>query len=83
MKNILTLVLAGTLLTAGCGDKTLNESEVPQSVKDAVKSKYPQVTITKWELEKDGDYSATFKSDSGEIESFFQKDGTFVKEEKE
>ena len=71
------------LLLAACGDKTLNESEVPQSVKDAVRSKYPDVTITKWELEKNGEYSATFKSDSGETESFFQKDGTFIKEDKE
>jgi hypothetical protein len=58
--------------------------DVPATVKDALKAKYPTAQVTKWEAEKmDGhlSYEAEFKVDGKEKEAYFKPDGTFIKEE--
>lgn len=82
-KSIFSVFLFAILMISGCSESKINEDQVPGSVVNAFKTKYPTATGTKWITEKkDGKtiYEAIFKNGSEEIEAEFNEDGSFIKE---
>ncbi|MDB5157478.1 MAG: hypothetical protein JWR50_2185, partial [Mucilaginibacter sp.] len=77
MKRIL-LTATAILLTGSVIAQNVKSKDVPEAVKAALRSKYPDVTKVSWEKEK-GNYEANWGGKSGEDNSvLFTPNGTFV-----
>ncbi|MBN8861823.1 MAG: hypothetical protein J0H92_00545 [Sphingobacteriales bacterium] len=62
----------------------IKETEVPKEVVSALKAKYPNANVTKWEAEReDGKFyfEAKWKENGKEKEVHISPDGSFVTEE--
>jgi uncharacterized membrane protein YkoI len=85
MKNLFIITAAASLLLSSCASEfDITEADVPQIVKDAFKTKYPNATASEWEVEKSEGrlvFEAEFKMDGKNKEAEFKPDGTFIKEE--
>lgn len=81
MKIILVLFVAALIATTGCGQK-LSDDKIPEAVKTAMKTMYPDVKTTKWEME-DGMYEAEFDQNKTEISVLFKADGSLYQTEAE
>jgi hypothetical protein len=86
MKNAICLGLIGVIMLCSCSSKefTIQESEVPQNVLAAFRSKYPSTKVEKWEAEKeDGKFyfEAEIKEGGKEKEIHITPDGLSVTEE--
>lgn len=67
-----------------CDDNNHSASDVPQSAKSALETKYPGATDVEWESEtKDGKkiYEAKFNWSGKKIEAEFAADGSFIGED--
>ena len=77
MKRIL-LTATAILVTGSVIAQNVKSKDVPEAVKAALRSKYPDVTKVSWEKEK-GNYEANWGGKSGEDNSvLFTPSGTFV-----
>jgi hypothetical protein len=85
MKMKLPPVSALIFLISSCASEfNIASSDVPQSVLDSFKSKYPGASDVEWEVEKQNGklyYEAEFKLDGKGKEAYFRPDGSFTKEE--
>jgi uncharacterized lipoprotein YmbA len=85
MKTKVIASIVASALLAGCASEfEIAASDVPQSVLDSFKSKYPGATNVEWEVEKeDGKlyFEAEFRIENKEKEVHFRPDGTFSGEE--
>lgn len=57
--------------------QNINESDVPDAVKNSFKTNYPDVKNVKWELEH-GKYEAEFKADNIEKTAIIDKTGNLI-----
>lgn len=78
MKSILAIFLLATASFQACSQK-LNESKVPQNVKDAFKKAHPGSTAS-WEWE-DANYEANFKEGGKEMSCVISRQGTILETE--
>jgi hypothetical protein len=86
MKTINKIVACATVVTlSSCTTEfKIVGDDVPQLVKTAFTTKYPNVASPEWEVEKEEGrliYEAEFKFDGKKREAEFKPDGTFIKEE--
>jgi uncharacterized membrane protein YkoI len=82
-KNFLLIAIVASCFFISCKDKKVPAESVPDTVKTAFTTKYPGVTVDKWESEvKEGKtiYGADFKMDGKSKEAEFDGDGNFLKE---
>ena len=82
-----TIILFLFLLEScsSCDEFVIKEAEVPKTVLEAFRTKYPNVSVTEWEAEKEDGvffFSAEFESDGKEMDIHISPDGTSVTEEK-
>jgi hypothetical protein len=86
MKTTKLLVMAGSIaMLSSCATEFgIVSDDVPAAVSNAFKAKYPNVSASEWEVEKEDGrliYEAEFKLDGKRKEAEFKPDGTFIKEE--
>ena len=82
MKNLIIVILAVTLATTAQAQK-ISTDKVPAAVTKSFKEKFPNVEGAKWEMEKTGEYEATFKMNKEEASANFDKDGKWMETEME
>jgi len=84
MKKQIT-IFATLILLGGCAvESAISTSELPPAVVTAFQQKYPNTTVSKWEIGKENGkpyYEANFKQNGKKLEAVFLSDGAFVKEE--
>jgi len=73
MKKLLIICIVALFATATFG-QTIEESQVPESVINALKAKFPNVKVTKWE-KKDTIYFAEFLMNETATEAEFNAKG--------
>ena len=74
MKSL--LVPFSLLVTLGCSA----QKNIPQVVKDAFASKFPNVVVTKWDKE-DNDFEANFSKDAKTMSATFDAKGIWLETE--
>lgn len=57
--------------------------DIPKTIQDAFKAKYPTAQKVEWEMEDTGEYEAEFKLDGKEMSANFNADGTWLETETE
>ena len=75
MKAIFVFIIFFSSLAAY--SQNINESDIPNAVKNTFKTNYPDVIIVKWELEH-GNYEAEFKADNIEKTAIIDKTGNLI-----
>ena len=77
MKNIIMMFV----FVIGCKEvmaQAIQQGDVPAAVLEAVKKKYPDVSMVEWKL-KDGEYCAEFKIDKRGHDVWLDKNGVIKK----
>jgi len=89
MRNVKLSLLILFILSA-CSSSTnefeIKESEVPPNVVSALKAKYPNAQVTKWQAEKEKGsfyFEAEIKDGDKEKDVMISPDGSSVTEEKD
>ncbi len=82
MNNPLATMLLLSISMSACAQK-IKEIEVPQPVKTAFTTKFPQATAVKWELEDGKEYEAEFKENGKERSATFSLTGQWMETETE
>lgn len=74
-------ILVALIFTAGnIFSQNLQEKDIPEVVKSQFKTKFPQQTMPKWELD-DSLYQASFTSDEMKVETNFDATGNWKETE--
>jgi len=72
MKNIMSLLVAGSITFAAC-TQGIDNSKVPMPVKDSFAKDFPG-SAAKWDMEK-SDYEANFSKDGKTMSALYNADG--------
>lgn len=75
----LTLLLLFTFTLNAIAQK-VNPENVPESVKNSFKAKFPTAEKVKWEMDYEN-FEAEFKLDKNEVSAEFDKDGNWLETE--
>jgi hypothetical protein len=78
----LTLVLSFALLSV-CAQAQLKSNEIPDPIKSAFKSKFPNAQKVEWEIIDDNTYEANFNLGKQFVSSEFNSSGKWIKTETE
>ena len=78
MKNLIIFVVSFLLCAS-----TINATVVPDAVKTAFQTKFPNAKKVKWENEKTNEYEASFKLDRKEVSALYLTDGKLIEVETE
>ncbi|TNE55256.1 MAG: hypothetical protein EP338_04655 [Bacteroidetes bacterium] len=83
MKKVMMVIACGILLTSQACAQKKPKSEVPQPVKDAFVTKFPNVSKVKWEKEEGNEWEADFKMNKVAYSASFKASGEWIETEHE
>ena len=78
MKNLIIFVLSFLLYAS-----TIHATVIPDAVKTAFQTKFPNAKKVKWEKEKTNKFEASFKLDRKEVSALYLTDGKLIEVETE
>ena len=82
MKNTIIALLFAVAMSSTAYAQKISADKVPASVTSAFKTKFPNATQIKWEMEG-GDYEAGFKLNGEEMSANFDNTGKWLETETE
>lgn len=82
MKKIITSFWIAALCFIGWAAYG-QQPNIPQSVSDHFKTKYPSAQVHDWDKERDGSYEVEFTLDGKEWEAYYTADGSWTRTERD
>lgn len=81
MKNYLTILTVGLMISTGAFAQGHSELEVPEAVKSAFFQKFPAAKKVSWDMESGTEWEAEFKLKGNKYSANFLADGTWQETE--
>ena len=81
MKTVLAVLITAAALAGEAPAQPLTPDQVPASLKEAFRLKFPDVSKVEWKLKSDHNYEAEFKRNGVEVAAKFDANGRWLETE--